>query len=109
MTDAVVAFNETINAADLAGLEALMTEDHRCVDSAGSEVRGRAACVEAWRGFFARFPGHRNVFDDVREVAPGEVAAVGRSECPDPRLDGPARWSATVVDGRVRRWQVDEA
>jgi hypothetical protein len=25
------------------------------------------------------------------------------------RRYGPARWSATVVDGRVRRWQVDEA
>jgi hypothetical protein len=39
---------------------------------------------------------------------PGEVEAVGRSECSDPRLDGPARWTASVVDGRVRRWQVDE-
>jgi ketosteroid isomerase-like protein len=108
MTDLVVAFNDAINAADLARLEALMTEDHRFVDAAGSEVHGRAACADAWRGFFAAFPDYRNVFERVREVAPGEVEAVGRSVCADPRLDGPARWTATLVDGRVRRWQVDE-
>jgi ketosteroid isomerase-like protein len=108
MTDVVVALNDAINAADLARLEGLITEDHRFVDSAGSEVHGRAACVHAWRGFFAAFPDYRNVFERVREEVPGEVEAVGRSECSDPRLDGPARWTASVVDGRVRRWQVDE-
>ena len=107
MTDVVVAFNDAVNAADLARLEALMTEDHRFVDAAGSEVRGRAACVDAWRGFFATFPDYRNVFEQVSEIGRGEVEAVGRSECSDPRLDGPARWTATVVDGRLRRWQVN--
>jgi ketosteroid isomerase-like protein len=108
MSDVMVAFNDAINAADVARLEALMTEDHQFVDPAGAEVHGRAACVDAWRGFFAGFPDYRNVFDAVREVAPGEVEAVGRSECSDPRLDGPARWTATVLDGRVARWQVED-
>jgi hypothetical protein len=72
-------------------------------------VRGRVACVDAWRGFFAAFPDYRNVFERVREVVPGEVEAAGRSVCSDPRLDGPARWTATVVDGHVRRWQLHEA
>jgi len=109
MTDVVLAFNEAINAADLARLEALMTDDHRFVDPAGAEVHGRAACLEAWEGFFAGFPDYRNVFDDVRELAPGEVVAVGRSECSDPRLAGPARWTATVAGRRLRRWQVEDA
>ena len=47
----VQAFNTAINAGDLDGLEALMTEDHCFVDAAGGEVHGREACVEAWRGF----------------------------------------------------------
>ena len=106
MTDVVAAFNDAINAADLERLEALMTEDHRFVDSAGQEVAGRAACVDAWRGFFASFPDYRNVFEQIREVAPGELVVDGRSVSSDPRLDGPARWSATVVGGQVRRWQV---
>jgi ketosteroid isomerase-like protein len=109
MTDAVMAFNDAINAADLARLEGLMTEDHRFVDPAGSEVHGRAACVDAWRGFLSAFPDYRNVFEEVREVAPGEVEVEGRSVCSDPRLDGWARWSATVVGGRVQRWHVGEA
>jgi ketosteroid isomerase-like protein len=109
MTDVVVAFNDAINAGDLAQLEALMSDDHRFVDASGGEVRGRPACLDAWRGFFAGFPDYRNVFDHVEEVASGEVVATGRSECSDPRLDGPARWSASVVDGQVRRWQVDDA
>jgi hypothetical protein len=108
MTDVVAAFNEAINAADVSRLEGLMTEDHRFVDAAGGEVHGRVACVDAWRGFFAAFPDYRNVFERVREVTPGEVEAVGRSVCSDPRLHGPARWTATVIEGRVRRWQVDD-
>ncbi len=109
MKDVVVAFNDAINTGDLARLEALMSDDHRFVDAPGGEVRGRTACLDAWRGFFAGFPDYRNVIDHVREVAPGEVVATGRSACSDPRLDGPARWSASVVDGQVLRWQVDEA
>ena len=108
MTDVVVAFNEAINAADVSRLEGLMTEDHRFVDAAGAEVRGRSTCVDAWRAFFVRFPDYRNVFERVREVVPGEVEALGRSVCSDPRLDGPAQWTATVVGGRVRQWQVDD-
>lgn len=60
MSDVVIAFNEAINAADLATLEALMTEDHRFVDPAGAEVDGRLACVEACaptRGSTARRAG----------------------------------------------------
>jgi hypothetical protein len=58
-------FNECITAADLAGLAALMSADHRFVDIEGNVVSGKAACVAAWRGFFASFPGYRNVFSAV--------------------------------------------
>jgi len=36
-------FVERINAADVAGLAALMTEDHRFIDSLGNVVTGREA------------------------------------------------------------------
>lgn len=110
MTDAkrvVTAFNERINARDLDGLAALMTDDHTFVDAAGAAVAGKPACVEAWRGFFDAFPDYRNVFASV--VADGDtVTALGHSDCSVPALDGPARWTATVRDGKVSRWQVDE-
>ncbi|MEV7611333.1 nuclear transport factor 2 family protein [Streptomyces sp. NPDC089799] len=100
-------FNALITAGDLAGLGALMSEDHTFVDPAGTVVSGRRACLDAWRDFFAAFPGYRNVFTSV--TADGEVvSAAGRSECSDPRLAGPARWTATVHEGKVTRWHVYE-
>jgi ketosteroid isomerase-like protein len=104
----VAAFNDRINAGDLAGLTELMTGDHTFVDPAGAAVTGRAACTEAWRAFFAAFPDYRNVFATV--VTDGDTVAVtGHSTCSEPALAGPARWTATVRDGKVARWQVTDA
>jgi ketosteroid isomerase-like protein len=102
-------FNARINARDLPGLVALMSEDHTFVDSEGAAVVGKSACREAWQGFFASFPDYRNVFaamtaDEADEV----VTIVGRSECSVPALAGPALWVAGVRDGLVTRWQVYE-
>ena len=104
--DVVRAFNDAINARDLDALTALMTDDHRFVDSDGAIVNGKAACTEAWRDFFAAFPDYRNVFDDMRSTTPGVVDNVGHSECSFAPLDGPARWRAEVRDGKVSLWQV---
>jgi ketosteroid isomerase-like protein len=104
--EVVLAFNEAINARDLDALSALMTDNHRFVDSADATVDGKEACTDAWRGFFAAFPDYRNVFDDVRSSAPGVVEVIGRSVCSVAELDGPARWRAEVRDGKVAVWQV---
>ena len=104
----VVAFNDAINARDLDALGGLMHEEHRFVDSAGASVEGKAACIEAWRGFFDAFPDYRNVFDEVGVDATGAVRVRGRSECSTPGLDGPARWRALVEEGLVLLWQVSE-
>jgi ketosteroid isomerase-like protein len=104
--DIARAFNDAINARDLDALTALMTDDHRFVDSEGASADGKAACTEAWRGFFAAFPDYRNVFDDVRSREPGVVDVAGRSECSVPELDGPARWRAVLRDQQIAVWQV---
>ncbi len=111
-TDAVatvVAFNEAINARDSAALSRLMTDTHRFIDSEGTTVDGKRACLDAWRGFFEAFPDYRNVFDEAAEVDPGIVVVHGRSECTVAALDGPAEWRAVVRDGRVDEWHVSEA
>jgi ketosteroid isomerase-like protein len=103
--DVARAFNDRINARDLAGLTALMTDDHSFVDSERSVTTGRELCVSAWRGFFAAFPDYRNIFDIVagdRDI----VRIAGRSVCSNPALAGPALWRALVRDGRVALWQV---
>ena len=103
----VVEFNDAINFQSLPDLEALMTDDHRFLDSAGNLVEGRAACVAAWSGFFEAFPDYRNVFGTISEHG-DQVVIRGHSECSVPELDGPALWSARVTDGKVSEWRVYE-
>jgi ketosteroid isomerase-like protein len=105
----VVAFNDAINRRDLAALTDLMHDDHRFIDATGASLDGKAACVDAWRGFFEAYPDYRNVFDEVHGDPEGIVHVRGRSECSVVELDGPARWTATVRDARVAIWHVTGA
>ena len=70
-------------------------------------IRGQAACLGAWRGFFASFPDYRNVFDRLVLEETG-VVIVGRSSCSDVRLDGPALWVAKASDDKIAEWRVYE-
>ena len=106
--DVVVAFNKAINTADLAALSGLMADNHRFVDSTGSVTSGKTACTAAWRGFFAAFPDYRNCFHSITDEGDGRVIAEGHSECSAAVLDGPAIWTAHVVDGFVTEWRVDD-
>lgn len=103
----VERFNTFINAANLEGLSALMTDDHTFVDSAGASVAGKSAVSDAWASFFAAFPDYRNEFQMFR-VMDDEVFIVGRSACSDARLNGPALWRARVRGDKVSTWQVYE-
>lgn len=103
-----VRFNDCINAGDVEGLAQLMSEDHRFIDTAGTVVVGRTACLAAWRGFFAAYPGYRNVFEAV-SASGTNVTAAGYSMCPNhPVLEGPALWTAVVDGNQVLEWRVYE-
>ena len=102
-------FNDASNTRKLDALAALMTDDHVFVDAAGGRVEGRAACIDAWRGFFAAYPDYRNLFERTMAGSQaGEVTAHGRSLCSVGALDGPALWSAVVTGDRVAEWRVHE-
>jgi ketosteroid isomerase-like protein len=105
LTSVAARFNRCVNARDLDGLADLMTDDHTFIDSAGSTLAGKAACLTAWRAFFDGFPDYRNTFTSLT-AADGVVTIVGYSECADPSLAGPARWTATIRDGKVAAWHV---
>jgi ketosteroid isomerase-like protein len=103
-----LAFNDAITERDLAALSGLMTEDHAFVDSEGNVVSGREAVLEAWRGFFDAFPDYRTVWASVT-MNDDLLVATGHSVCAvDPRLDGPAIWTASVRDDKVSEWRVYE-
>ena len=96
----VVQFNDCINARDIDGLASLMSEDHAFIDSENNAIRGKAAAIETWRGFFAQFPDNRNHFEGFISSTE-QVTVVGHLTCSEPLLDGPALWTAKVKDGKV--------
>jgi hypothetical protein len=58
--------------------------------------------------FFESFPDYRNVFMELTVVAPGQVVVNGRSECTFEPLRGPARWHATVANGSIVEWRIED-
>jgi ketosteroid isomerase-like protein len=100
-----VAFNDSINHQDLDALAALMTADHTFIDTEGGVVAGQRDCLDAWRGFFESFPDYRNVFTSIA-VRGDLVTIVGHSVCADPRLAGPALWTAMIRNSQVAEWRV---
>jgi ketosteroid isomerase-like protein len=103
--DAVAAFNAAINRQDIDALASLMTDDHEFVDTTGTVERGKAHCLDLWRGFFAQFPDYRNTFTRV-SANNNEVVIVGYSTCSVKELDGPALWKAVIVNDNVAHWRV---
>ena len=67
----------------------------------------KEACLDAWRGFFTAFPDYRNILEYMRATG-NEVAVAGHSSCSDPRLDGPALWSAKLRGSQICEWRVYE-
>ena len=111
VTAVVISFIDCINRGDLAGLASLMTDDHALVVLDEEPLVGRAANVDAWRGYLSSFPDY--VIYPRHLAASGErVAVLGTTTgshlgLPDDEegvLD--VIWVAEVVAGRLSRWQV---
>lgn len=103
--DIVLAFNERINSRDLAGLEAMMTEDHTFIDSSNEVHPGKDLMVAGWKEFFESYPDYKNHFTYL-ENRGDRVYILGHSTCSHKPLDGPAIWTARVVGERVAEWRV---
>ena len=112
--DVALAFVDRINRHDVAGLAALMTEDHRFVDGLGQEVRGREQMEKGWLGYFAWFPDYFIKVDDTLShgnvvalfgTAQGTYAVKGNLLA-EAHWEIPAAWKALVRDGRVSEWRV---
>ncbi len=112
--ETVQRFVDRINARDVAGLTALMSLDHRFVDSLGSVTVGRETMREGWRRYFQMVPDYR--IDITRSFAEGdEVALLGSAGGtysrdgrvhPTDRWQTPAAWRVVVREGLVAEWQV---
>ncbi len=108
------AFVERINAGDVAGLAALMTDDHRFVDSLGNVVVGREAMRQGWVGYFGMVPDYRLVMDDwfcegsfvvMLGTASGTYSPDG-SPKPEHRWTTPTAIRAVIREHLVAEWRV---
>jgi len=108
--ETILAFINRINAHDVAGLGALMSDDHTFIDAHGNQVAGREKMIAGWRGYFEWFPDYfievTDVFDDGERLALFGFAggAFKGKQTESWRL--PAAWRAIVKEGRVTLWQV---
>jgi len=110
MKETVLAFIARINAHDVEGLGALMSDGHTFIDAHGNQVSGKEKMIAGWRGYFEWFPDYyievTEVFEDEDKLALFGFAGgtFKNKEGESWRL--PAAWKAIVKDGRVSLWQV---
>jgi SnoaL-like domain len=108
--ETILAFIDRINAHDVEGLGALMSDDHTFIDAHGNQVTGREKMLSGWRGYFEWFPdyfiGAADVFEDDDKLALFGFAGGSFQGKPTESWRLPAAWKAIVKDGRVTLWQV---
>lgn len=112
-TAAVISFIDCVNRGDVDGLRSLMTDDHTLVVLDEAPLVGRAANVEAWRGYFSSFPDYvihpRYIAardDDVAVLGTTTGSHLGLPDEEEMRLD--VIWIAQVVAGRLSQWRVSD-
>jgi ketosteroid isomerase-like protein len=112
--DTVLAFLEQINARNVDGLCALMTEDHVFLDGLGNRMQGKEVMRKGWAGYFRMFPdyrvSHTDIFsegDVVAAFGSAEGTLAVKEELPkENHWSVPAAWRAVVRDGLIAEWQV---
>ncbi len=112
--EAVTRFVARINAHDLEGIVALLTPDHRFIDSLGTQARGRDTLREGWRQYFRMVPDYR--IDVERTFVDGETVILVGVARGTYTADGelreanawttPAAWRASLRGELIAEWQV---
>jgi len=96
------AFVARFNARDLAGLNALVSPDHRWVRPDGTVVQGAAAARVAWVEYFATHPGQE--IQVTRAVTLGATVILsGQRAAPD--APATTLWAARVENGQLAEWR----
>jgi ketosteroid isomerase-like protein len=108
--ETIFAFIDRINAHDVAGLAALMSDDHTFIDAHDNEVSGKAKMTAGWRAYFDWFPDYfieiADVFEKGDSLALFGFAGGSFKNKPTESWRLPAAWKAVVKNGRVTLWQV---
>jgi uncharacterized protein (TIGR02246 family) len=107
-------FVRAINRQDVDAIVALMTEEHRFIDSLGNTVTGNGAMRAGWTGYFRMVPDYTIAIEEtycdgpvaiLLGTAQGTYAARSKSN-PENRWATPVAIRAFVEDGRIAEWRV---
>jgi ketosteroid isomerase-like protein len=107
-------FVQAINNRDVDALYALMSKDHRFIDSMGSVVDGRESMKKGWSGYFKMVPDYRIEIEEELE-SNETVFAIGKAMgtyTSDGKIkrgnywETIAAWKAIIKSGKVQLWQV---
>lgn len=101
----VRAFVGRINAHDVDGLTALMSEDHAFIDATGQLIVGKDIMHVGWQRYFASFPDYRIEVDDLF-ASDDTVAAYGHASGGASSWRIPAAWRGVIREALVAEWRV---
>ena len=108
--ETILAFIDRINAQDVEGLAALMSDDPTFIDAHGNKVSGRERMIAGWHGYFEWFPDYSievtELFEEHDKLALFGFAGGSFKNREGENWRLPAAWKAIVSDGRVTLWQV---
>jgi ketosteroid isomerase-like protein len=112
--DIVLRFVAAINAKDVERVVGMMTDDHRFVDSLGSEVVGAEKMRQGWETYLRMVPDYE--IEVCETCGRGEVVVLLGTARGTYTSDGtlhpknawktPAAWRAVVRGARVAEWRV---
>jgi uncharacterized protein (TIGR02246 family) len=105
---------ENINSHDVDAIAALLTSDHRFVDSVGNVTQGREALRAGWRQYFRMVPNYK--IEVERALADGPhvvlLGVAGGTYSPDGTMHAQNAWSTPVAlralihEDLIAEWQV---
>jgi ketosteroid isomerase-like protein len=110
----MLAFLEQINARNVDGLCASMTDEHVFLNGLGNRMQGGESMRKGWAGNFRLFPdyrvSHKDVFsqgDVVAAFGSAEGTLAVKGELPkENHWSASAAWRAVVRDCLIAEWQV---
>jgi uncharacterized protein (TIGR02246 family) len=107
-------FVRAINRQDVDAMAALMSDEHRFIDSLGNVVAGSAAMRKGWAAYFRMVPDYTIAVEEV--YGDGPVAfllgtaqgtySTGGGLKPENRWSTPLALRAFVEEGKVAEWRV---
>lgn len=108
------AFVRAINRQDVDGLAALMTDEHRFVDSMGNVTVGRETMHRGWTAYFSMVPDYTVAVEETFCDGP-VVAMLGTAQGtftkdgvlrPENQWSTPTAFRAFIEGQKVAEWRV---